>query len=426
MNRCVCGFALFITLASGCADINDVEEPGSDSGNAATETGGMGAITLAGGNTAITGNRASANGGVGLGGIGGSGGGGGVPLTGGSPSTTGGNRFDTRVGGQTTGGNRFDTKVGGQTSNGATGATGITPGTGATGTTANTGGSGNTVTTTPGTGSVPSAVTDYGAPGPFGDAKMFTNVGPNKNYTMFRPDASLGRDGFKHPLVSWGNGITTTPQFYREMLTLVATHGFVVIATNDTTVEEAAVVAGLDWLVEQNKSGEMAGKLDVTREATVGYSWGGGASIDAANRKAVLCTVSLHGMPPRRTDAFATMHAPLLLTTSTGDEFVTASEYVTPNYEKSTVQTFYGTLGDSTAGHLYIAENNTDSALICGGGSLLGTFGSCGGATEERAPLIAWLRLWVYGEQGAKKYFFGDDCVLCKKPWTNPQRKNWK
>jgi hypothetical protein len=33
--------------------------------------------------------------------------------------------------------------------------------------------------------------------------------------------------------------------------------------------------------------------------------------------------------------------------------------------------------------------------------------------------------LWVYGDENAKKFFYGDDCILCKAPWTNPQRKNW-
>jgi hypothetical protein len=398
MIRCMSEFTLSVALVTGCTSNRGSEDPGDDNG-ATIDVGGARGITSAGGDTAIAGGKRAGAGGNGGGSIG-------ITVAGGNTAATG-VRGGVEVGG--TGG--------GQSGRGGAGTTGDAAGPG---------GTGGTVAPTAGTDSAPSSVADYGAPGPFSDAKMFKNVGPNNSYTMFRPDASLGRDGFKHPLVSWGNGITTTPQFYREMLTLVATHGFVIIATNDTTVEEAAVVAGLDWLAEQNKSGDMAGKLDNTREATIGYSWGGGASIDAANRDAVLCTVSLHGMPPRRADAFATMHAPLLLTTSTGDEFVTASEYVTPNYEKSTVQTFYGTLGDSSVGHLYIAENNVDSALICGGGALLGTYGSCGGAAEERAPLIAWLRLWVYGDQGARKYFYGNDCLLCRSPWTTPQRKKWQ
>ena len=268
-------------------------------------------------------------------------------------------------------------------------------------------------------------VSDYSMPGPFGDAKMFSGVGPSNGYTMYRPDSSLGKDGFKHPIATWGNGIATTPDMYKKLLTLVASHGFVIIACNDTQPERPCLNAGMDWLVKQNDAeGALKGKLDIMREVAIGYSWGGGAAIDVSDRPNIKVTLSLHGMPPRVTDAFDKLHGPLLLTTSTGDMFVTASGYVTPNYEKSNkVPTFYGTLQDPNAGHLYIAD---DGGALCGPAALLGsTFGSCEGAPAEKGPAVAWLRYWACGDQGAKKYFFGDDCVLCKAPWTKPQRKMW-
>ena len=264
-------------------------------------------------------------------------------------------------------------------------------------------------------------VSDYAAEGPFADAKMFTNTGPSGNYTVFRADASLGKDGFKHPIVAWGNGITTTPDQYEQTLTLIATHGFVIVACNDTQVERPCMSAGLDWLIEQDASGPMMGKLDLTREATIGYSWGGGGAIDTADRANIKATVSLHGMPPRVEDAFAKMHAPLLLFTSTGDTFVTAEEYVTPNYEASLVQTFYATFADTTAGHLYVVD---PGAAVCLGTAL--GLGGCESAAVERAPTIAWLRLWTCGDENAKEFFYGDDCTLCQNPWTMPQRKAWE
>jgi dienelactone hydrolase len=267
------------------------------------------------------------------------------------------------------------------------------------------------------------AVTDYAAKGPFADAKMFANVGPSNGYTIYRPDASLGKDGFKHPIATWGNGIATTPDQYTKLLNLIASHGFVIIACNDTQAERACLNAGLDWLVMQNSmSGALQGKLDTTREVTIGYSWGGGAAIDTADRPNVKATFSLHGMPPRVSDAWDKMHSPLLLTTSTGDAFVTASGYVTPNYEKSKVATFYATLKEDV-GHLYIVDQG---AAICIGAVLGSTFGNCGDAKDEQAAAVAWLRYWACDDQNAKKFFFGDDCTLCKAPFAMPQRKNWK
>lgn len=249
-------------------------------------------------------------------------------------------------------------------------------------------------------------VTDYNATGPFSDVKMFTKVGPNSNYTLFRPDSSLGQNGFKHPIATWGNGISTAPKNYEKLLTLIASHGFVIIACNNRMAERACLSDGMDWLIEQNRSGnEMKGKLDESRELTIGYSWGGGAAIDTANRPNVKATVSFHGMPPRERNAFEDMHSPLLLYTSTGDSFVNAEGYVTPNYEASTVQTFYATLLDESIGHLYILDNT-------------------GAAEMERGPAIAWMRYWACGDQGARDQFFGNNCEMCVSPWS-AQRKYW-
>ena len=160
---------------------------------------------------------------------------------------------------------------------------------------------------------------------------------------------------------------------------------------------------------------------DTGREVAIGYSWGGGAAIDVSDRPNIKATVSLHGMPPRVTTAFEMMHSPLLLFTSTGDMFVTAAKYVTPNYESSKVQTFYATLKDDSAGHLYPVDMG---AAICVGAILGATFGACGDDVQEHAPTIAWLRYWTCGDQGAKKLFYGPDCTLCgKSPWAAQQRK---
>lgn len=259
---------------------------------------------------------------------------------------------------------------------------------------------------------------DYGAEGPFDDVQMITDIGPGNNYTLFRPGASLGKNGFKHPLATWGNGISTTPKEYQSLLKLIASHGFVVIACNDMKAEGACLSAGLDWLIAQNGSGPMEGKLDMTREVTIGYSWGGGAAIDAANRPNVKATVSLHGMPPRGSTAFADMHSPLLLFTSTGDSFVTADKYVTPNYDSSRVQTFYATLNDSSVGHLYVVDVGS---IACVAAVKLG---ACGSAKVERAPTVAWLRMLACDDSKAREYFYGSDCSMCRQPWT-AQKKNW-
>jgi hypothetical protein len=70
---------------------------------------------------------------------------------------------------------------------------GGTPGGGDTG-----GNPGGTAGTCPG---LP-AVTDYAAAGPF-DVKVISDAGPTGRYYLFRPDATLGKDDFKHPIAVW-------------------------------------------------------------------------------------------------------------------------------------------------------------------------------------------------------------------------------
>jgi hypothetical protein len=380
---------LGVALFGACEDEPETNTVDSGIGAIGGTTGGGGSAggTAAGSITGGTTGGLSGTPGAGLPGAGTAGGGsfggttGGTGMTGGTAGLTGGN----------TGGSTGGMPAG--SSGGTTG--GATPGGGA--------------------GSCP-AVTDYAAKGPF-DAKVFDGVGPTGGYMLVRPDTSLGKDGFKHPVAVWGNGIATSADQYRTLLTHIASHGFVVIACPDATAERPCLNDGMDWLVKQNTAeGPMKGKLDITKELTIGYSWGGGAAIDTANRPNVKATISIHGMPPREATAWSAMKSPLLLFTSTGDTFVNAEMYVTPNYNSSMVPTFYATLQEEV-GHLYPLD---EDAISCVAGILLG--GPCAASIKEQAPIVAWMRLWACDDQNARKYFYGPDCTLCKSPWKSQNK----
>jgi hypothetical protein len=43
------------------------------------------------------------------------------------------------------------------------------------------------------------------------------------------------------------------------------------------------------------------------------------------------------------------------------------------------------------------------------------------------APITAWLRYWVNADEGAKHFFFGAGCEVCKSPWITPEpNAKWK
>ena len=218
------------------------------------------------------------------------------------------------------------------------------------------------------------------------------NTGPDGMYTMFRPTNLQA--GFKFVPATWGNGITTTPQLY-PWLNTVASHGFVIIASNSSTVTAAQMTDGLDWLIAQNDAaGELQGKLDASRAVCIGYSLGGQGSVTCGSHPKVVATIAMHpagGFPTG-------LHGPLLLFSGANDTVCVPDSFVQPTFDSSPVPTFYAFLND--ADHL---------EPVLGG--------------RETAPFIAWLRLWVFGDQNAKSFFYGTDCKLCSAPWVMPQSK---
>ena len=240
------------------------------------------------------------------------------------------------------------------------------------------------------------AVTDYSKSGPFATTTV-DNTGPDGGYTVVQP-TTLGQNGFKHPVATWGNGITTTPSYYPTLLNLIASNGIVVVASNSSSVTSDDMTGGLDWMIQQNAaSGAYQGNLDTSCLVAIGYSLGGGGAVGAGAHPNIVTTVSFHGV----TGNSAALKTPLLLFTSTTDTFVTPSGFVTPTYNASAVQTFYATLTDagdpSNLGHLLPVSilDPTD---------------------PEYAPAMAWLRLWVYGDQGGRDYFWGSSALLCQAP----------
>jgi dienelactone hydrolase len=244
-------------------------------------------------------------------------------------------------------------------------------------------------------------ITDYTAKGPF-TTKQENSVGPGGKYTVYRPDP-LGKDGFVHAPIIFGPGIGQQVTVHTQMLTNFASHGFIVVGTpvlNGGPGDAANLKSmqdGLDWILQQNgMAGTYQGKVWIDHAISMGFSVGGTSAVQLGGHQAVATVVSIHGH-----NASAALHGPMLQTTGTADTVGMPLQKQT--YDKSMVQTFLATL--TGAPHQYIESN--------GGGN-------------ERPAIVAWMRYWIYRDDGAKKYFYGDDCVLCKAPWENPQRKNWQ
>jgi hypothetical protein len=251
-----------------------------------------------------------------------------------------------------------------------------------------------------GGGSTLPPITDYEAKGPFATT-VDEDVGPGGGYTVFRP-STLGEKGFLHAPIIFGPGIGQDVSVHTVMLTNFASHGFVVVGTPKLNqgpggaANLKSMQDGLDWIVQQNTmAGPYQGKLAVNRVISMGFSVGGTSAVQLGGDPAVATVVSIHGHT-----ATAELHGPMLQTTGTADTVGMPLQQAT--YDSSKVQTFLATL--TGAPHPYIEQD--------GGGN-------------ERPAILAWLRYFIYADEGAKKFFYGADCTLCKAPWEKPQRKNW-
>jgi dienelactone hydrolase len=390
-NTALTGIVVVLSASLFAACSSPDEPAGGQGGGGAGISGATAAGTSGEGPTSM-GGMSSAGGGAGGSVSGGSNGGAGAPSAGAGGAAGAAGAAAGGAGG-----------VGGSSGGGSSGAGAGAGGGAGTGT----GGSGGSAGGGGGSGGGGNAgsplppVTDYTKAGPF-MTTVNMKVGPGEGYTVYRP-TTLGQDGFKHAPIIFGPGISQTVSVHNTMLTNFASHGYVVVGTPvlkggpGDAGNLKSMKDGLDWIIAQNAAAGSVyeGKLDVKRAISMGYSVGGTAAVQLGSHAAVATTVSIHGHTAK-----SALHGPLLQTTGTNDNLGKMLQQET--YTTSEVQTFLATL--TGADHGYIQN--------AGGGN-------------ERPAILAWMRYWVNGDEGAKSYFYGADCVLCKAPWEMPQRKNW-
>jgi hypothetical protein len=418
--HCMAGFYLLATIVLVSACSAGLPNGKNDAGNggatsSATTAAGGSAVTATGGASVGTGGASLGTGGGSGGVVKGTGGAG----TGGASIGVGGGSGGGASGGSYGGaGKTGSAGCSGCNEGGAIGRGGTAGGRSGTGGLPATGGrsgTGGQVGGQPGTGgaaggstgatacaSTLPAITDYTVlAGPFATTTE-ANTGPDGKCVIYRPK-TLGENGFLHAPIVFGPGIGMQASQLSGLLLSFASHGYVVIGTGvlnggpNDPANKSQMTNALDWIIKQNtQAGTYQGKLATKCAISMGYSVGGTAAVEVGGHEAVATTVSIHGHV-----ANSAMHGPLLQTS--GDKDTVGRPMQQQTFDKSQVQTAFGTV--SGADHGYIQSNN-------------------GGV--ERHAIIAWMRYWINGDTGARSYFWGSDCVLCKSPWMDYKTKNWK
>lgn len=275
-------------------------------------------------------------------------------------------------------------------------------------------GSGGAPGASPDSGTVPSTgpfppVTDFTLDGPF-QSQTVASSGPNGNYTVYLP-SPLAPSGAKNPIVGWMSGGSTNPSLY-PLLPRLATHGFVVVASNTVPGigQEVQlgqeIIAGIDWAIAENarQDSPLFEKLDTSKIASMGYSMGSLATFTIADDPRLTTTVHISG-GNMVADRIKNLRAPAAFFCGIpGDASCTivsatcdiAAANCDTDFANATTPVFYGNF---PGGHLGILTAPNQVRIT--------------------AAATAWLRWKLMSDETLAAMFVGDQCTLCSDPsWT--------
>ena len=210
----------------------------------------------------------------------------------------------------------------------------------------------------------------------------------------------MGQSGERHPVVIWGNGTGVVPGVYSSLLRHFASHGFIVAAANTPASNFGlSMRAGIDVLERRNadSDSEFHQRVDLEHIASAGHSQGGAAAVNAAIDPRVDTAVPIQPGPLTDPDL---MDEPAFYLAGERD-LAARPELVKALYDDSAhVPAVYGEVRG--AGHL----------------------SSTGDGGDFRAPITAWLRFWLMGDENARGEFFGPSCRYCGDTtlWSDWQR----
>jgi len=216
----------------------------------------------------------------------------------------------------------------------------------------------------------------------------------------------LAPGGAKNPVVAWMSGGGSTPSQY-ELLPHLASHGFVVVASNTSpgVGEEVELgkelIEGIDWILEENKAeaSPFFEKLDATKVASMGYSMGALATTTIAADPRLTTTVHISG-GNMMTDRVKMLHAPAAFVCGASGVDIAGANCAT-DFDTAMSPVFYAVFKDGD--HLGVRTQPY--------------------AGRIQVLVTGWLRWQLMSDVSLANMFVGDQCTLCKDPnWTVKQK----
>ena len=219
-------------------------------------------------------------------------------------------------------------------------------------------------------------------------------------HILVRPTTLTTEPNKKHPVAIWGPGGGTPPRDYLQLLTRMASQGFVIVGIRESTGDAVLMSAAIDWLEDQdaNSSSPMYGRLILNRVGVFGHSMGGLSSEATAQSDKRVSTALLDNSGSLSHNGLVNVKVPVgIIYGETGQE--------APNAR-----------GDfNNAGN----KGPVWLTMMRGGGHGSGPWDGAGAN-------VAWMRWHLGGENARKEEFLttGGD-YNGTGVWQQTQHKNW-
>jgi dienelactone hydrolase len=267
--------------------------------------------------------------------------------------------------------------------------------------------------------------TDYGLPGPFSAGQRSVTVSRANGSTftaqLLYPASAAGSNQPFHPqagpapAISFGHGFLQTTSRYLSTLQHLASHGFIVIASDSETSLfpshgnfASDLSRCLTYLEQQNAAAGsfLAGKVDIAAFGISGHSMGGGASLLAAGTDLRIRAIAVEAPAetnPSAVAASASLAAPALLIVGDADTIVPTASHGQLMYNAiRTPRQVANIRGGYHCGFIDSAGIGCDSSSLARADQLLTT----------RRLLTSWFSLYLKDSPSPWRVIWGPDAPI--------------
>jgi hypothetical protein len=215
-------------------------------------------------------------------------------------------------------------------------------------------------------------------------------------YTIFRP--ACMKDGETYPVITWANGTCGFTHGYAPLLSTVASHGFVIFASNSTWTGSPPTnmvqTRALDYAkaLNEDPTSIFYQKLNLDKIGAMGHSQGAMATGNASSDPRIKALIFWNSGNSNNKPYLNVSGDRDVGGTSTPASLATGTNGATQpgawTYYHQVLQT-----GGGSTGHLVLMEQPDRVVDMA----------------------IAWWQYMLNGDQEAKKMFVGDSCGLCNR-----------